>query len=299
MRRLATRRQVEALRRALAAVSKGAQREVAALWAGLDWESDAAAAVEALATHVTGVVNAFGDAAATEAADWTHALIGGERVLAPRVERAQVLGRLRWSVAEAFKGNASRALETTLQVVDHMVAGQGKQTVAATSAKAGVRFARVPSSMDSCDFCIMLASRGFEYATAEAAGALKKFHANCGCMVVPDDGRPPAGYDPDQLYQVYLKRDELAGINRELKAAGLPMVGHDRRADVLAAGVPARWTGDDVMIAAARALLGPDKSEPLGEAGRIYSRRFGDHVLNVVTGVGANGHMTIEDFAWA
>lgn len=278
----------------------GAQREAAALWGRLDWESDAAASVEALADPLTGVVNAFGDVAATEAADWTHALIGGERVLAPRVERAQVLGRLRWSVAEAFKGNQARALETTLQVVGHIVAGQGKQTVAATCAKAGVRFARVPSSADSCDFCIMLASRGFEYETAEAAGALKKFHANCGCMVVPDDGRPPAGYDPDALYNVYLKREELAGINQRLKAAGVPMVGHDRRKDVLAAGVPVGWSGDDVMIGAARALLEPDKTEPLGDAGgRVYSRRFGDHVLKVVTGVGENGHTVIEDFAWA
>lgn len=294
-----TRRQVDALRRALATVSGRAQREVAALWAGLDWAGDAAGSVDALATPVTGVVNAFGDVAATEAADWTHALVGGERVLVSRVDEAQVLARLKWGTAEAFKGDPDRALNTTLQIIDHMVSGQGKQTVAAMCEKNGVRFARVPSSVNACDFCIMLASRGFDYATADAAGRTNKFHANCSCLVVPDDGRLPAGYDPDAFYRVYEKRDELAGLNKRLQAGGLPMVGHDRRADVLAAGVPSGWSGDDVMIAAVRTLLEPDVSKPLGDSGRVVSRRFGDRVLRVTTGVGANGHPVIEGFAWA
>lgn len=42
-----------------------------------------------------------------------------------------------------------------------------------------VRFARVPQGETTCDFCIMLASRGPIYYTEESAGAFSKFHAHC------------------------------------------------------------------------------------------------------------------------
>ena len=47
----------------------------------------------------------------------------------------------------------------------------------------GIRFARVPQG-PSCGFCIMLASRGFVYATEETAGEFKKFHDHCDCLVL-------------------------------------------------------------------------------------------------------------------
>lgn len=83
------------------------------------------------------------------------------------------------------------------------------------------RFARIPQGERTCDFCIMLASRGPVYYTAESAGALTKFHTHCDCKVVPiwntyvvrgaDGhfvGRRGAtsyeGYDPDAYYGQYL-----------------------------------------------------------------------------------------------
>lgn len=69
------------------------------------------------------------------------------------------------------------------------------------------RYARVPQG-PSCGFCIMLASRGWVYTSAEAAGAMKRFHNDCDCEIVPswNKDRPAVeGYDPDDLYQRYLK----------------------------------------------------------------------------------------------
>jgi hypothetical protein len=77
------------------------------------------------------------------------------------------------------------------------------------------RFARVPQGEKTCDFCIMLASRGPVYLTEESAGAFTKFHANCDCKVVPFWGTAGAGYsrrtsamtvegyDPDAYYVQY------------------------------------------------------------------------------------------------
>lgn len=41
------------------------------------------------------------------------------------------------------------------------------------------RYARVPTGEETCDFCIMLASRGPVYHTEESAGAYDHYHAHC------------------------------------------------------------------------------------------------------------------------
>lgn len=49
-----------------------------------------------------------------------------------------------------------------------------------------VRYARVPQGEETCDFCLMLASRGFVYLTYESADA--HVHRNCDCIVVAGVG---------------------------------------------------------------------------------------------------------------
>ena len=78
-----------------------------------------------------------------------------------------------------------------------------------------VRYARVPQGETTCDFCIMLASRGPVYWSEESAGAFTKFHEHCDCKVVPffgteedgasrrKSGMSVEGYDPDALYEQY------------------------------------------------------------------------------------------------
>lgn len=66
-----------------------------------------------------------------------------------------------------------------------------------------IRYARVPSG-PSCGFCIMLASRGFVYASEETAGAFSKFHTGCDCSVIAGyEGLKVAGYDYDGMYERY------------------------------------------------------------------------------------------------
>lgn len=66
-----------------------------------------------------------------------------------------------------------------------------------------IRYARVPSG-PSCGFCIMLASRGFVYASEETAGAFSKFHTGCNCSVIAGyEGLKVAGYDYDGMYERY------------------------------------------------------------------------------------------------
>ena len=67
----------------------------------------------------------------------------------------------------------------------------------------GVRFARVPQG-PSCGFCIMLASRGFVYASKESAGQFKRFHDDCDCRIVAGmPGTTVEGYNPEEMYDRY------------------------------------------------------------------------------------------------
>lgn len=80
------------------------------------------------------------------------------------------------------------------------------------------RYARVPTGEETCDFCIMLASRGPVYHSEESAGAYDHYHPHCDCRIVPFWGTYDIGpsrrgsimdiegYDPDALYEQYVDR---------------------------------------------------------------------------------------------
>lgn len=86
-----------------------------------------------------------------------------------------------------------------------------------------VRFARVPQGGDTCTFCAMLASRGFVYWTRKTAGEFNHYHANCRCLVVPDDGSGEVeGYDPGEWlrrWRDYEEIDARDDLTRSQKAA--------------------------------------------------------------------------------
>lgn len=62
-----------------------------------------------------------------------------------------------------------------------------------------VRWARVPTGEETCEHCLMLASRGFAYHT-QASASHK--HTGCDCVVVPGNkGSTIEGYDPEECEQ--------------------------------------------------------------------------------------------------
>lgn len=67
---------------------------------------------------------------------------------------------------------------------------------------AAPHYARIPAGSETCQFCLMLASRGFVYSSAKSAGELDHYHANCDCRVTPGWGSNPKveGYDPEAIY---------------------------------------------------------------------------------------------------
>ena len=72
------------------------------------------------------------------------------------------------------------------------------------------RWARIPTGIETCKFCIMLASRGFVYHTEETASHA---HANCDCRIVPSWDKSPTvqGYDPELYYDMWKHPEKYEG----------------------------------------------------------------------------------------
>ena len=90
----------------------------------------------------------------------------------------------------------------------------------------GGGYARVPVG-DTCAFCIMLASRGFVYASEKSALRSKtggKYHRNCNCIAVPfHEARTIPGYQEklhkyEQMYFDADNKRRSGDIPDELKA---------------------------------------------------------------------------------
>ena len=68
--------------------------------------------------------------------------------------------------------------------------------------KGAARFARVPTGATTCDYCLMLASRGFVYHSE--AKALNANHRHCDCRIIEGfGGMEVEGYDPGLYYDMW------------------------------------------------------------------------------------------------
>lgn len=127
----------------------------------------------------------------------------------------------------AVDGDVDGCVEQLLQRIDYEIKRGAGTTVlnAGMSDPVKPRYARVPTGAETCDFCIMLASRGFVYHSETSAGMLDHWHANCDCRIVPGFGKEPSvdGYDPDHYYEQYeelnlSERQRLIRERRKLAA---------------------------------------------------------------------------------
>lgn len=96
-----------------------------------------------------------------------------------------------------------------------------------------VRYRRLPQGIETCDFCLMLASRGAVYLSEESAMGssaddINHVHAHCDCIVVPIlvhreggniiEDTYIEGYDTDTLYTMWNEWKEISsreGLSRE------------------------------------------------------------------------------------
>lgn len=99
-------------------------------------------------------------------------------------------------------------------LVDRNVHAHGQLTVAhnVRRDRRGVRYARVPTGGETCQFCFMLCSRGFVYRSADSGSF--HAHANDRCELVPQFKAGTAkvkGYDPDRMADLWAEASDAVG----------------------------------------------------------------------------------------
>lgn len=200
-------REVNALSGAARAQAAMAIDNVLAEWDGQDVAALRTAAFAAL----DALLSAYADLSAARAAEFYDSARKAQSVRRKYRAVAESLrdpkateGAVRAIVEYAKNGDIERFRREALDRVDAEMRRAANECVAYNAGKdpAKPRYARVPSG-DSCPFCLMLASFGFQYRSKEAAS---HSHRNCDCRVVPSFGDASVkGYDPDGMYSRYGK----------------------------------------------------------------------------------------------
>ena len=176
---------------------------------------------DATIAKVNDIIEDYGDATASIAADFREELLdmageSGVSVMPPGFDDQRTDRNVRRAAKSLFGEDAdlgafADGVSTFLaRVVSHRADECVAQNAVAQNEaaerggkKGEKKFARVPSG-PSCGFCIMLASRGFVYATRKSAGELTRFHNDCDCRIVEGyEGMVVEGYDPEEMYKRY------------------------------------------------------------------------------------------------
>lgn len=232
----------DAYKAALSGCSDSSARAVMAL---VEKCQGAADFEKALEEGYAAVVKTFGSAAAQVALEFYVSLREASGVFTPyepKAYPADVGNLLPYEVAQAVAstlGDPAKlagllATKSTQHVLEH-----ADQTVYSNALRdpARPKWAIVPNP-SACDWCLMLGSRGFEYARESTAKSAR--HANCRCTPVVDfDTRNPAldGYDPESLYDYYSenlkgkwgKRSGKGGGKRPSPVEGLSSIADVKR----------------------------------------------------------------------
>lgn len=204
---------IDSYTKRLNSLSDAARRLVAAQLAAIEYEGIADLRDKVIAI-LEPVCAASSDAAAAYAANFYDEVreleighpLGAQAISAYSAEATA--GAVRAMVQIIVDGGPwERFARKVADRADYEVKRSAGECVKANAARDPLRprWARVPSGTETCNFCIMLASRGFVY-TSEIAASEKKegghYHPNCDCRIVPGfEGMQVEGYDPDALYR--------------------------------------------------------------------------------------------------
>lgn len=219
------REAIDSYTKRLNALSDASRRVVAAQLAQIEYE-DIADLREKVTAILEPVCAASSDTAAAYAAEFydevreaqAGAALGAEAVSAHSAEAtaAAVRAMIRVVVDGKPWEHFARQVEDR---ADYEVKRSAGECVKANAARDPLRpkWARVPSGTETCQFCLMLASRGFAYTSEKSASEKAEgghYHTNCDCRIVPGfPGMDVEGYDPAELYRRWKQADSKAEAN--------------------------------------------------------------------------------------
>ena len=158
-----------------------------------------------LVGYAYGISAKYGEGAAALACEMYDAIGIASGQILPPAEPADLPDMD--EVAKAVRGTAKTGNPKNVsRSVGRLVKRTGADTTLKNAIRDGAEFAWIPNG-DTCAFCITLASRGWQRASAKAlkSGHSEHIHSNCDCTYgVRFNGQPTyKNYDPDKYYQMY------------------------------------------------------------------------------------------------
>lgn len=197
---------VDNMTRAVNQLSEAAQRELADRLAKVDFDQPVAKVREQVIAIMQAICGGSTDLAAMLAAEFYDGL--REYEIGERMGAVAVSGRVPAATDGAVRAFAEKLVdgepEQFVTLCQERVDYEIKRATAESVLGNGMRdrdkprYARVPTGSETCDYCLMLASRGFVYRSLAAAS---HFHSGCDCRVVPSwEAHEVEGYDPEELY---------------------------------------------------------------------------------------------------
>lgn len=143
-------------------------------------------------------------------------------------------------VARAVRGASLRSNDAAVisSTAGRLVKMASADTMMKNALRDGAQWAWIPSG-DTCPYCMMLASRGWQNASDDAIknGHAQHIHNNCDCTycVRFSDDVSVEGYDPDALYDEYINAgdtqwERINALRRRNYAANREAINAQKRA---------------------------------------------------------------------
>ena len=192
---------------------------------------------KAMLDYAYSLATSFGEGSAELACQMYDATAEMSGVALPTAEPAPTATYK--DVAVAVQGEMLRTddIEVIASAVSRLVKMAGADTTMQNALRDGAEFAWIPSG-DTCPYCMMLASRGWQKASKNAIkhGHAEHIHANCDCTYqIRFDGRSTVeGYDPEALYKEYASggntpRERLNAMQRKYYAENRDVINAQKR----------------------------------------------------------------------
>lgn len=184
--------------------------------------------MQALINYAFALTQAYGEAAAAMSAEMYDAVAQASKKYLPPAEPADTPDY--GEIAKTMNGihKTSENPSEYGGAVGRMVKRTGADTTLNNALRDGAEFAWIPNG-DTCPFCTMLASRGWQKMSKKALknGHAEHIHSNCDCTyAIQFDGQPEyENYDPDKYLEQYYgaegdtPRERLNYMRRQQYAA--------------------------------------------------------------------------------
>lgn len=213
-----------------------------------------------LVAYAYGLVTKYGEGSAELACQMYEALAEAQGVHVPAAEPA----------ATASYGEVARMVSSTKDQnpanlpngVSRLVKRAGADTTLKNAVRDGAEWAWIPHG-DTCPFCIMLASNGWQKASDKVlkGGHAEHIHANCDCefAVRFRSDTTVAGYDPDKYYRKY--REAGGDINKMRRidyAANRERINAQKRAAYAARKAYTNQAASAILDASNKIGVNPD-----------------------------------------